>query len=108
MQSWHSTYLGLNELPRDISTFELQSFFTYRGTEREAINTRRGDAHKLGLALHIGFIRMSGRLLNSVRILPSPLWHHLGGELDITAPELASLRALYGRGKTTDKHFNHG
>ena len=32
MQSWHTTYLGLNELPRDISTFELQTFFTYRGS----------------------------------------------------------------------------
>ncbi len=104
MQSWHTTYLGLNELPRDVSTFELQSFFTYRGAEREAINTRRGDAHKLGLALHIGFIRLSGRLLNSVRILPPTLWHHLAGELGICAPELASLRALYGRGKTLFDH----
>jgi len=26
MQSWHNTYLGLHELPRDISTFELQMF----------------------------------------------------------------------------------
>ena len=29
MQSWHTTYLGLRELPREISTFELQSFFTH-------------------------------------------------------------------------------
>ena len=35
MQSRHTPYLGLNELPRDISTFELQTFFTYRGAERE-------------------------------------------------------------------------
>ncbi|UUZ66211.1 hypothetical protein LP417_34900 (plasmid) [Polaromonas sp. P1-6] len=28
MQSWHTTYLGLRELPHEISTFELQSFFT--------------------------------------------------------------------------------
>ena len=56
MQSWHTTYLGLRELPREISTFELQSFFTYSGAERELIN-----AHKLGLALHIGFLRLSGR-----------------------------------------------
>ena len=50
MQSWHTTYLGLRELPREISTFELQSFFTYSRTERELINARRSNAHKLGLA----------------------------------------------------------
>ena len=73
MQSWHTTYLGLRELPREISTFELQSFFTYSRTERELINARRSNAHKLGLALHIGFLRLSGRLLNSVRIVPTTL-----------------------------------
>lgn len=95
MQSWQTTYLGLRELPREISTFELQSFFTYSRTERELINDRRGNAHKLGLALHIGFLRLSGRLLNSVRIAPAMLWQHLGNEIGIATPELASLRALY-------------
>jgi hypothetical protein len=33
----------------------MKAFFTFDGAEREAINARRGDAHKLGLALHIGF-----------------------------------------------------
>ena len=104
MQSWHTTYLGLHELPRDISTFELQSFFTYRGAERELIDARRGKAHKLGLALHIGFVRLSGRLLNSMRVVSSALWRHLGHELGVTAPELASLKALYGRGRTLFDH----
>ena len=58
-------------------TFELQSFFMYSRTERELINAHRGNAHKLGLALHIGFLRLSGRLLNSVRIVPAMLWQHL-------------------------------
>lgn len=104
MQSWQTTYLGLRELPREISTFELQSFFTYSRTEREFINVRRGNAHKLGLALHIGFLRLSGRLLNSVRIVPAMLWQHLGNEIGIATPELASLRALYGRGRTLFDH----
>jgi hypothetical protein len=28
MQGWQTTYLGVRELPREISTFELQAFFT--------------------------------------------------------------------------------
>ncbi|MCA3231754.1 MAG: DUF4158 domain-containing protein, partial [Cupriavidus sp.] len=62
MQGWHTTFLGMRGLPRDISDFEMKAFFTFDGAERDAINARRGDSHKLGLALHIGFLHMSGRV----------------------------------------------
>jgi hypothetical protein len=29
MQGWHTTYLGMRELPREIGTSEMQAFFTY-------------------------------------------------------------------------------
>ena len=35
MQSWHTTYLSLKDLPRELSAFELQAFFTYSRAERE-------------------------------------------------------------------------
>jgi hypothetical protein len=60
--------------------------------------------HKLGLALHIGFLRMSGRLLGAFRVIPVALWRHLGNELGIAAPEVASLRAMYERGRTLFDH----
>ena len=104
MQAWQNTYLGMRELPRDISGFELQAFFTFSPAERALIDERRGDAHKLGLALHVGFLRMSGRLLDAFRIVPPALWRYLGNELGVDAPELASLRALYGRGRTLFDH----
>ncbi len=91
-------------LPRDISDFEMKAFFTFDGAERDAINARRGDSHKLGLALHIGFLRMSGRLLGAFRVIPVALWRHLGNELGIAAPEVASLRAMYERGRTLFDH----
>jgi len=86
MQGWQPTYLGMRELPREISTFELQAFFTFSPAERELIEARRGNRLKLGLALHIGFLRMSGRLLDAFRVIPSVLWRHLGTELGIDAP----------------------
>jgi hypothetical protein len=104
MQGWHTPYLGLRELPREFSQFELQAFFTFSRAERELIERRRGDHHKLGLALHIGFVRMSGRPLNSVRAVPVALLRHLGQTLDIATPDLASLRALYARGRTLFDH----
>lgn len=104
MQGWHTTFLGMRRLPRDISDFEMKAFFTFDGAERDAINARRGDSHKLGLALHIGFLRMSGRLLGAFRVIPVALWRHLGNELGIAAPEVASLRAMYERGRTLFDH----
>ena len=88
MQGWHTTYLGMRELPREISTFEMQAFFTFECAEREVIEARRSNPLKLGLALHIGFLRMSGRLLSSFRVVPRTLWCHLGNELGIDARKL--------------------
>jgi TnpA family transposase len=94
----------MRELPRELSAFELRAFFTFSRAERDVIEARRNDALKLGLALHIGFLRMSGRLLDAVRIVPPALWRHLGTELGIDAPQIASLRAMYGRGRTLFDH----
>lgn len=68
------------------------------------IAARRLPTHRLGLALHIGFLRMSGRPLKAFRIIPANLWRHLGAQFDVAAPDLASLRALYRRGRTLYDH----
>ena len=39
-----------------------------------------------------------------MRIVPTTLWRHLGTEIGITVLELASLRALYVRGRTLFDH----
>ena len=60
MQGWQTPFLGLRELPRDISDFEMKAFFTFDGAEREAINARRGDApnlQHLDDALHLTLSR---------------------------------------------------
>ena len=83
---------------------KLQAFFSFGRDELELIARRRGGNHKLGLALHIGFVRMSGQPLNSVHAVPAVLLRHLGSMLDIETPYLASLRALYARGRTLFDH----
>ena len=104
MQTWQSVFLGARELSRGLSEFELQAFFTYNEAEREVIAARRQPTHRLGLALHIGFLRMCGRPLDAFRIVPGNLWRHLGAQVNVTAPDLASLRALYHRGRTLYDH----
>ena len=37
MNDWHSTQLGRGALPRDLSGFEIEAFFTYSEPERRVI-----------------------------------------------------------------------
>ena len=104
MQTWQSSFLGLRAVPRDLSAFELNAFFTFDAAERRAIDACQTDTHKLGLALHIGFLRLSGRHLEPRRIVPAALWHHLGTQIGVTAPELASLKAMYTHSRTREEH----
>jgi hypothetical protein len=54
-------------LPRDLSALEIEALFTFYDAERHGIEERRSPALKLALALQIGFLRMTGRLLEAVR-----------------------------------------
>jgi Domain of unknown function (DUF4158) len=56
------------------------------------------------LALQIGFLRTTGRLLEAVRIVPPALWPHLGEQLGVAAPDLASLRSMDQRRRTLFEH----
>ncbi len=104
MQDWQGMFLGRRRLPRDLSAFELEAFFTFVGAERRAIEERRHPALKLGLALQMGFLRMTGRPLEAVGAVPPALWRHLGAQLQVTAPDLASLRVMYRRLSTLYEH----
>ena len=104
MQNWQSTCLGRSTLPRELSAFEIEAFFNFSDAERRVIEDRRGSALKLALALQIGFLRMTGRLLEAVRIVPPALWRHLGEQLGVAAPDLASLRSMYQRRRTLFEH----
>ena len=66
MHEWQAAFLGRRRLPRALSAFELEAFFTFTGAERRAIEQRRTPALQLGLALQLGFLRMSGRPLDAV------------------------------------------
>jgi hypothetical protein len=104
MDSWHGTFLGLRHLPREVTAFEVEVFFQFSADEARIIEERRRPELKLGLALQIGFLRMSGRLLDAVRIVPPLLWRHLGERFGVAAPDLASLRAMYRREPTLIEH----
>jgi len=81
MDDWHATYLGLQRLPPELTEFEAEAFFSFSHEERKVIERRRLQALRLGLALQIGFLRMSGGRLDAVDVVPAVLWKRLGRQL---------------------------
>ena len=63
MNDWQSTCLGRRSLPRDLSDFEIEAFFTFSEAERRVVEERRSPVLKLALAiLELKFRR--------IRVLP--------------------------------------
>jgi TnpA family transposase len=101
MLSWHVPYLGWTRLPAEISEFEITHFFSLRPEERSAVLTRYRDSLRLGAALQIGFLKMCGRPLDAIQRVPADLLKHLGEQIEIAAPTIATLRALYLKRRRT-------
>ena len=51
MNPWQAIFFGLKQIPRELTAFEIEAFFTFTATERQVIEQRRQPALKLGLAL---------------------------------------------------------
>lgn len=64
MDHWRAPYLGLREIPPSLDDFELTTFFSFSAAELTAIRSLRKPLHRLGLALQIGFLRMTGQTLS--------------------------------------------
>jgi len=92
---WRTPYLGLRDIPPGLDDFELTSFFSFSAAERRRIDSRHQPLHRLAVALHIGFIRMTGRTLDVFERVPKRLWAHIGGQIGVDSPDIASLRSLY-------------
>jgi hypothetical protein len=73
----HAPYLGLRHIPPDLNEFELNTFFTFSSKECALIDDRRRDLCRLALALHLGFVRMTGCTLDAYKKIPKALWTYL-------------------------------
>ena len=104
MSRWEHRYLGRERFPDALSAMEIEHFFTLGEEEYAAVRRRRRVLNRLALALQIGFLKMAGRTLNSVEIIPPGVLEHLGRQLGCAPPRLASIRALYRRRRTLFDH----
>ena len=60
MERWHTSWLGLKQFPAEPSSFDLDQYFTVDAADQQIVASRRRSTHRLGIALQIGFIRMTG------------------------------------------------
>lgn len=97
LHRWQHQFLGTTILPTYLSTMELATFFTFSDAELADIHTRYKANLKLAAAMQLGFLKMSGRPLSGLRVIPRDLLKHIGLQLQVAPPTIASLKAIYRR-----------
>lgn len=104
MSRWDECYLGRDKFPETLSSLEIERFFTPNPQELEVIRQRRGDPNRIAFSLQLGFLKMTGRSLNSVELVPPSILEIIGEEIGCAVPRIASIRALYRRRRTLFDH----
>jgi hypothetical protein len=101
---WQHQYLGLSALPRILGQIEIEAFFSFSAHEIGLIRSPYKQNHRIAAAIQVGFLRMTGRLMQAVGAIPSPLLKHVGAQLGAAVPSIASLRTIYRRRSTLFEH----
>ncbi|MGH1460261.1 MAG: DUF4158 domain-containing protein [Paracoccaceae bacterium] len=86
--------IGERAFSDPFSDLESDVFFTLSSHEIAAVCDRRGDLKRLGLALHLCVVKMTGRAELSTKLVPQAVLVHVADQLDVPSPNLASLRSL--------------
>ena len=104
MQDWRAQYLGLTTFPFTLTSAEIDELFALDGDVAQMVGARRTSLTRLGLVLQVGFLRLTGRTLNSVQVIPPAVLASAGRAAGIAAPQLASIRSIYRRRMTLYQH----
>jgi hypothetical protein len=79
-------------------------FFSFSVADKRELRVRYPRRLRLGAALQMGFVRMTGTTLDSFDYVPTAVLKHVARTLALPAPDIATLRALYRREKTMFAH----
>jgi len=102
----HSKYLGEKTFPKEITEFEIREFFTLSAEDLRAIRVDSNKKSRLALALQVGFLRMTGAVLDTYDYIPRAVLECVAAQLNVPAPMLATMRALSRRPMTRHRHQN--
>jgi hypothetical protein len=77
-----------------MSRFEIRHFFTLADADRRELRVRFPRKGRLGAALQLGFLRMTGNTLAAMDYVPRVVQKHLGIQLQGLAPEPTLLNGF--------------
>jgi Domain of unknown function (DUF4158) len=72
MGRWEHRYLGWDRFPDPSTPIEIEQLFTLESDELACAKARRTPLHRLAVALHIVFLKTTGRLLQQPGAHTSP------------------------------------
>jgi TnpA family transposase len=98
------TYLGWRRFPRELTSFEARRFFSFSAKDRRELRVRYTRRLRLAAALQLGFVRLTGTTLDAFDYVPRSVLDLVGRQLELPAPQLATLRAMYRRERTLFAH----
>ncbi len=101
---WQRQFLGATIFPKTLSSVEFRAFFTYSEDELAAMRKRFRTNLRAAGALHLGFLKMTGNLLEATHVIPSKLLRYISTQLGLPALTIASLKSIYTRPKTLNEH----
>jgi TnpA family transposase len=80
------TRVGFETIPANLSRTELFRYFTFPEPDRHEITQCRGTSNKIGFALLLGAIRLTGRFLQDFELVPHSLVAHICEQLRLETP----------------------
>jgi len=80
------TRAGFETIPANLSRAELFRFFTFPELDRREIAQCRGESNKIGFALLLGAVRLTGRFIQDFELVPHSLVTHICEQLRLETP----------------------
>src|SRR5262245_34086575 len=77
---------GFERIPANLSRAELFRYFTFAEQDRREIDQCRGDSNKIGFALLLGGVRLTGRFRCDLELVPRSLIAHICAQLALEVP----------------------
>jgi len=102
--TFRQRFVGVTELPKSLSDFDVEQSFQLSSDDVELIRQRFRTERRLGAAIHLVVIRATGRAFDRVAGVPRPLLQYLCTTLGLNETSIASLKTLYTRRSTLYEH----
>jgi urease gamma subunit len=87
------TRVGFEHIPQNLSRAELFRYFTFPEPDRREIAQCRGESNKIGFALLLGGVRLTGRFLQDFELVPRSLLVHICEQLNLKTPLILTYPA---------------